>query len=141
MSYAIHSGEMTVATIKLERNHLMKKVIFTLACCALIAPLASAKDSKRTKPWHFAFITEKPITITATSNANRVVGAAAASYQPASALVVHQDGPGRYVLDEPGRVFNNRGEPISARIKPGTRLHVYFTGDAGAQAIERVVVD
>src|SRR3954469_10705435 len=124
-----------------ERNHLMKKVLFTLACCALIAPLASAKDSKRTKPWHFAFITEKPITITATSNPSRVVGAAAASYQPASALVVYQDGPGRYVLDERGRVFNNKGEPVSTRIKPGTRLHVYFTGNAGVQTIDRLVVD
>ena len=120
----------------------MKKVIFTLACCALVAPLASAKDSRQTKPWHFAFITERPITVTALSTTTKAVGAAAASYQPANALVVHQDGAGRYVLDAAGRVFNNKGQAIrTSSVRAGTRMHVYFASEDGSQTIDRVVVD
>ncbi|MFL6514831.1 MAG: hypothetical protein ACJ8M1_07395 [Chthoniobacterales bacterium] len=120
----------------------MKKIIFTLACCAIVAPLAFAKDSKQTKPWHFAFITEKPITITAPGSTSRVEGGSAASYQPASALVVHQDGAGRYVLEGAGRLFNSKGDAIHTRsVKPGTRLHVYFASEDGIQTIDRVVVD
>ena len=120
----------------------MKKVIVSFVCCALIAPLAFGKDShKRTKAWHFAFVSEPPITITAPSTGMRVEGGAAASYQPANALVVYQDGPGRYVLDARGRVFNNKGEAIHTAIKPGTPLHVYFATNEGVQTVDRVVVD
>jgi hypothetical protein len=125
----------------------MKKIIVSIACCALIAPLAFAKDpkgknSKQTRAWHFAFVTERPITITASSTPARVTGGAAAGYQPANTLVVHQDGPGRYVLDERGHVFNSKGEVIRGAIKPGTPVRVYFTtDDAGMQTIDHVVVD
>ena len=109
--------------------------------------LAFAKDqkgksSKQTRAWHFAFITERPITVTATTPGARVEGGAAAGYQPARTLVVHQDGAGRYVLDGVGHVFNTKGELVRSAIKPGTPLHVYFANDeAGMQIIDRVVVD
>ena len=125
----------------------MKKIIVSIACCALIAPLAFGKDqngksSKRTRAWHFAFVTERPITISAPSTNARVAGGAAAGYQPAKTLVVQQDGAGRYVLDEAGRVFDSKGEVVRTAIKPGTRVHVYFaTDDAGVQTIDHVVVD
>jgi hypothetical protein len=124
-----------------EGNHLMKKMIFTLACCALIAPLGFGKDIKHVKAWHFAFISEPPITVTATTAGMRVEGAAAATYQPLTALVVQQDGPGRYVLEESGHVFNSKGEAVHGSIRPGTRMHVYFAKNNGIQTIERVVVD
>jgi hypothetical protein len=136
-----------VGTINLEGNKLMKKIMVSIACCALIAPLAFAKEpnrknSKQVRAWHFAFVTEPGLTITAPSTNARVAGAAAADYQPARTLVVQQDGPGRYVLDESGHVFNSKGEAMRTAIKPGTRMHVFFaTDDAGRQTIDRVVVD
>ena len=125
----------------------MKKVIVGIACCALIAPLAFAKDIKgkelrRTRPWHFAFVAEKPVTVTATSPNQRVEGGSAASYQPPGTIVVHQDGPGLYILEARGRVFNSRGEIVEGTVSPGTRMHVYFTkDDAGVQTVDRVVID
>lgn len=125
----------------------MKKLIVSIACCALIAPLAFAKEpnrknSKQVRAWHFAFVTEPGLTITAPSTNARVAGGAAADYQPARTLVVQQDGPGRYVLDESGHVFNSKGEALRTAIKPGTRMHVYFaTDNAGMHTIDHVVVD
>ena len=131
-----------VATINLEGIKLMKKLIGSIACCALMAPLAFGKDTKQTRPWHFAFITERPVTVTATSPNIRVEGGAAAVYQPAGTLVVHQDGPGLYILEARGRVFNNRGEIMQGAVRPGTRMHVYFTkDDAGVQSVDHIVVD
>jgi hypothetical protein len=129
------------------RNHLMKKIIVTIACCALLGPLAFAKDqqgknSKQTRAWHFAFITERPVTVTAPNPGARIEGGAAASYQPANTLLVHQDGPGRYVLDGSGHVFNSKGEAVRSGIKPGTPVHIYFGKDeAGMHTIDHVVVD
>ena len=120
----------------------MKKLIVSLACCAMIAPLAFAKDPKPTRAWNFAFVTEPPVTITATNSRTIVEGGAAAGYQPAKTLVVHQDGGGRYVLDGRGHVFNTKGEAIQTAIRAGTPVHVYFASDAsGRQTIDRVVVD
>jgi hypothetical protein len=138
---------MQVATINLEGNTFMKKVIVSIACCALIAPLALAKDqkgknSKQTRAWHFAFVSEPAITITASSANARIEGGAAADFQPAKTLVFHQDGPGRYVLDGSGHVFNSKGELVRSAIKPGTPVRVYFASDnAGMQTIDHVVVD
>src|SRR3954462_4765249 len=94
--------KMKIGTINLERKAPMKKLIASgIACCALIAPLAFAKDqnannNKQVRAWHFAFLTERPITITAPPPNAKVSGGVAAGYQPANTLVVHQDGPGRY---------------------------------------------
>jgi hypothetical protein len=135
---------------QLGGNRIMKKVIIvSLACCALIAPLAIAKDqngksSKRTRASHFAFVTQQQpgVTITAPSTPTRVTSGAAAAYQPPGTLVVQQDGPGRYVLEGPGHVFNSKGEAIRTAIKPGTPVRVYYAADeAGKQTIDRVVVE
>ena len=124
---------------------MKKMIVSTIASCALIAPLALAKDQHAknwVRPWHFAFITERPLTITAPNSNVQAVGGAAAAYQPAKTFVVQHDGLGRYVLDEPGHVFNSKGELVRTRIYPGTRVHVYFANDeSGKKTIDRVVVD
>ena len=145
----IASGENAVETINLESSNIMKKVIISIACCALVAPLAFAKDIKgkelkRTRPWHVAFLAETPatVTVTAPSPNQRVEGGLAASYQPTRTIVVYQDGPGTYILGARGRVFNSRGEMVEGPVSPGTRMHVYFIkDDAGLQTVDRVVID
>ncbi len=124
----------------------MKKVIVsTIACGALIAPLALAKDQNGknwVRPWHFAFLTERPLTVTAPTSKTQSVQGTAAAYQPAKTLVVQQDGLGRYVLDEPGHVFNSKGELVRGRLRPGAPVRVYFAADEdGKKTIDRVIVD
>ena len=75
----------------------MNKTIVTLACCALIAPLAFAQPSST----HKRQTATETITVTGaiiTTTTER----AAASDQPVKTLVVREDGsnnPGRYVLN------------------------------------------
>jgi len=130
-------------------SKIMKKVIIGIACCALVAPLAFAKDIKgkelkRARPWRVAFLAETPanVTVTAPSPNQRVEGASVASYSPTRTIVVRQDGPGTYILEARGHVFNSRGEMVEGPISPGTRMHVYFIkDDAGTQTVDRVVID
>ena len=137
----IPSGENALGTINLESSNIMKKVIIGIACCALVAPLAFAKDKKGKELKQT--VAETSVTVTATSpNQQRVEGGSAASYQPPGTIVVRQDGPGVYILEARGRVFNSRGEMVEGPISPGTRMHVYFTkDDAGLQTVDRVVID
>ena len=139
----IASGENATGTINLESSNIMKKLIISIACCALVAPLAFAKD-KKGKELKARLLAETPVgvTVTAPSPNQRVEGAMAASYQPPGAIVVRQNGPGLYVLDARGHVFNSRGEMVTGPVTPGTRMHVYFIkDDAGLQTVDRVVID
>lgn len=119
----------------------MNKAIVSIACCALIAPLAFAKESKQKK--HITTATENGVTVTGTS-VTTVEGGAATSYQPAKTLVVAKNDPkdpGRYVLNGRGHVVNTKGEVIRTAIKPGTRVRVYFASTGGVRTIDHVVVD
>ena len=115
----------------------MKKAIITLACCALIAPLAFAQHQKQTTT------TTESVTVTGTVIKMTTEEGAAASYQPAKTLVVREDrsnSPGRYVLNGPGHVVNKLGEVIQTAIKPGTRVRVYYANMGDLRMVDHVVV-
>ena len=117
----------------------MKKIIVTLACCALIAPLAFGQTHKGQTA-----TTEEPITVTGTIMKTTTQDGAAASYQPVKTLVVREDSsnnPGSYVLNGSGHVMNKRGEVIQTAIKPGTHVRVYYVSTGNSRMIDRVVVD
>ena len=120
----------------------MKKTIVTLACCALLAPLAFAQTgSKGTRQ---GTASAEPITVTGTFIKMTTEEGAAASYQPAKTLVVREDRsntPGSYVLNVPGRVVNKAGEIIRTAIKPGTRVRVYYINMGDSRVVDHVVVE
>jgi len=116
----------------------MNKIVVSLACCALIAPLALAKEPKPKK--HTMGYVQQGVTVTAPSTITKTVLGEVAAFQPAGKLVVQQDGPGRYVLDEPGHVFNRRGEMVKGALRPGTGVEIYFAGDGASKTIDHVVV-
>jgi len=118
----------------------MIKTIVTLACCALVAPLAFGQ----TRSNHEGTTTtiEKSVTVTGTIITATEDGAAA-SYQPAKTLVIRQDNaakPARYTLNRPGRVVDKRGDPILAAVQPGTRVRVFYTNIGEQRMIDHVVV-
>jgi hypothetical protein len=120
----------------------MTKTIVTLACCALLAPLAVAQTGSTGTRQGTA--TAEPITVTGTIIKTTTEEGAAASYQPAKTLVVREDRsniPGSYVLNGRGRVVNKAGEVIRTAIKPGTRVHVYYINMGDSRVIDHVVVE
>ena len=119
----------------------MKKIIVTLACCALIAPLAFAQTRSTHKKQKTT--TEEPITVTGKIIQTTTQEGAAANYQPVKTLVVREDrsnNPGKYVLDGPGHIVNRQGELVLTAIKPGTRVHVYYVNTGDLRVVDHVVV-
>ena len=114
---------------------ITKTVVISIACCALVAPLAFGQGSQTVA------VIEKGVTVTGTSPVITVEGGEVASYQPRKTLVVHNQGPGQYVLEGLGHVFNSKGERVQTSIRPGAHVHVYFANNAGTRTIDRVVVD
>ncbi|HXX42419.1 MAG TPA: hypothetical protein VEI58_09155, partial [Chthoniobacterales bacterium] len=131
-----------------EISNKMKRVIVSIACCVLITPLALAKDSSKQKrnqtTGAFATVIERGVTVSATIVDKTPEAGEAANYQPPNTLVVRPYGTndiGRYVLDGPGRVVNQKGEIVRSAIKPGTHVRVYFASTGGVRTIDHVVVD
>ena len=116
----------------------MKKIIVILACCVLIAPLASAKTRKK------GTTTDEAITVTGTVVQTTSEEGAVANYQPTRTLVIREDrsnDPSRYVLEGPGHIVNRRGELVHTPVQPGTRVHVYYVNTGDSRVIDHVVVD
>jgi hypothetical protein len=106
-------------TINFNRGGIiMEKTIITLACCALIAPLASAKT--RSTQTRERIPNEEGVTVTGTIMTTTTEEGAAANYQPPKTLVVLEDRsntPGNYVLDGAGHVVDKHGDVITTTIK------------------------
>jgi hypothetical protein len=123
----------------------MKKTIFTLACCALITPLAFAQTNSTGKGQRAT--TTEAITVTGTIIKTETEGGAgtAASYQPFKTLVVNVDGsnnnPRRYVLNGTGSVVNKAGEAVRTPIKPGSHVRVYYMNTGDSRVVDHVVVE
>jgi hypothetical protein len=117
----------------------MMKTIVTLACCALVAPLAFGQ----TRSNHEGTTTiQQTVTVTGTIITAAEDGAAA-SYQPAKTLVIRQDNaakPARYTLNGPGHVVDKRGDPVLTAVQPGTRVRVFYTSVGDQRMIDHVVV-
>jgi hypothetical protein len=119
---------------------MMKKIVVALAC-TLIASLAFAQTPHSKPPKRVATTTET-ITVTGTFISAATEGSAA-NYQPPNTLVVREDGnnrPGRYVLNGPGHVVDQRGKVIQTAIKPGARVRVYYSNVGDSRVIDHVVV-
>jgi hypothetical protein len=120
----------------------MNKTIITLACCALIAPLASAQTRSKHKKQTTA--TAETVTVTGTIMTTTTEEGAATSYQPPKTLVVREDSsntPGTYVLKGPGHIVNKNGKVIKTAIKPGTHVRIYYVNTGGSRVVDHVVVD
>ena len=116
----------------------MKKLIASLVCCALVAPLAFGKDSK--KRLHLATISARPVTVTAPNIITQMEEGQVAGFQPAGSVIIQQDGPGRFTLDDPGRVLNRRGEVVTGPLRRGALVQVYFAENGSVKTVDHIVV-
>ena len=118
----------------------MKRTIVTLACCALIAPLAFAQTGSTSKKQ--TATTAEAVTVTG-QTITAIEEGAATSYQPAKTLVIREDSsnkPGTYVLNGPGLIVDKAGAPVKTAVKPNTHVRVYFTNNGEEHVIDHIVV-
>ena len=115
----------------------MKKIIVTLAC-ALITPLAFAQTSTTT--------TEQTTTstqpTTTTDTTTTYTTGAVTTYEPGKTIVVKSDqGPVSFALGTAARIVDTAGKVVTAPLRAGQKVRVYYTGPTESRSVERVVVE
>ena len=114
----------------------MNKSIITVAC-ALIAPVAFAQTSTTTTEQ----TTTAPATTTTTSTTYEV--GTVDTYTPGKTIVVNREreGPVSFALGTAARIVNGAGKVVTAPLRPGEKVRVYYTGTGDTRVVERVQVE
>jgi ABC-type Fe3+-hydroxamate transport system substrate-binding protein len=115
----------------------MKKTIITVAC-ALVAPMAFAQTSTTTTE---QTTTTQPATTTETTTTTYSSGTVT-TYEPGKTIVVKSpEGPVSFALGTAARVVDGAGKIITAPLRAGQKVRVYYTGPTEKRTVERVVVE
>ena len=116
----------------------MKKTLIALVC-VLVTPLAFAQTSTTTTEQ--TTTNTQPTTTTQTTTTTTTEGTVT-TYEPGKTIVVKSDqGPVSFALGTAARVVNGAGHVVKSALKPGQRVHVYYTGAGETRVVDRVVVD
>src|SRR5437667_2906127 len=112
----------------------MKKSIITLGC-ALIAPLAFAQTSTTTTEQ----TTTAPVTTSETTTTYST--GTVTTYEPGKTIVVKSpEGPVSFALGTASRIVDGAGKIVTAPLRAGQKVRVYYTGPTDKRTVERVVV-
>ena len=112
----------------------MKRTIIGIAC-ALVAPLAFAQTSTTTTE------TTEPATTTQTTSTTYTAGTVS-TYEPGKTVVVRGDqGPVSFALGTAARIVDGAGKVVTAPLRAGQKVRVYYTGPTEHRTVERVIVE
>ena len=116
----------------------MNKSIITVAC-ALIAPVAFAQTSATTTE---QTTTTAPATTTTTTSTTYEAGTVD-TYTPGKTIVVKSErqGPVSFALGTAARVVDGAGKIVTAPLRAGQKVRVYYTGTGDTRVVERVQVE
>ena len=115
----------------------MKKSILTLAC-ALITPLAFAQTSSTTTE---QTTTTNPATTTTETTTTYSAGTVT-TYEPGKTIVVKSEqGPVSFALGTAARIVDGAGRIVTAPLRSGQKVKVYYTGTGETRVVERVMVE
>src|SRR5438477_1802289 len=119
------------------REGIMNKSIITVAC-ALIAPVAFAQTSTTTTER----TTTAPVATTTTESTTYETGTVS-TYTPGKTIVVksEREGPVSFALGTAARVVNGAGRSVTAPLRPGEKVRVYYTGTGDTRVVEHVQVE
>lgn len=108
----------------------MKSILLSIVC-ALAAPLAFAQVSTTTT---------QPATTTETTTT--YTAGTVTTYVPSKTIVVKSDqGPVSFALGTAARVVNGAGKIVTAPLRAGERVRVYYTGTGDTRVVNHVVVE
>ena len=115
----------------------MNKSIIT-AACALIAPLAFAQTSTTTTE---QTTTSAPATTTTTESTYET--GTVDTYTPGKTIVVKSErqGPVSFALGTAARIVNGAGKIVTAPLRPGQKVRVYYSGTGDTRVVEHVQVE
>jgi hypothetical protein len=118
------------------KRNTMKKMIIGLACAA-IAPFAFAQTSTTTTEQ----TTTAPATTTTTESTTYSAGTVT-TYTPGKTIIVKsEEGPVSFALGTAARIVDGAGKVVTAPLRAGQRVRVYYTGPTEKRVVERVVVE
>jgi hypothetical protein len=104
--------------------------------CALVAPLAFAQTTTTTTE---QTTTTEPVTTTQTTT---YTTGAVTTYEPGKTIVVRSDqGPISFALGTAARIIDGAGKVVTAPLRAGQKVRVYYTGPTEKRVVERVVVE
>ena len=131
----------------------MKKAIIGLVC-ALLTPLAFAQTSMTTseetttstKPAtttsEETTTSTNPATTTETTTSTTYTAGTVTTYEPGKTVVVKSDeGPVSFALGTAARVVDAAGNVVTAPLREGQKVRVYYTGPTESRTVERVIVE
>ena len=116
----------------------MNKSIITVAC-ALLAPVAFAQTSTTTTEQ----TTTAPVATTTTESTTTYEAGTVTTYTPGKTIVVKSErqGPLSFALGTAARVVNGAGKIVTAPLRPGQKVKVYYTGNGDTRVVEHVQVE
>jgi hypothetical protein len=115
----------------------VKKTIIALVC-ALVAPLAFAQTSTTTT--EETTTTKQPVTTTQTTTT--YTAGTVTTFEPGKTVVVKSDqGPVSFALGTAARIVDTAGKVVTAPLRAGQKVRVYYTGPGETRVVERVVVE
>jgi hypothetical protein len=114
----------------------MKKTIIALVC-GLAAPLAFAQTSTTTTE---ETTTSRPTTTTQTTMTYET--GTVTTYEPGKTIVVRgEQGPVSFALGTAANIVNAAGQAVTAPLRAGQKVRVYYTGPTERRTVERVIVE
>jgi hypothetical protein len=117
----------------------VKRTIIGLVC-ALIAPLAFAQTSTTTT--EETTTSTKPATTSETTTTTTYATGAVTTYEPGKTIVVKSDqGPVSFALGTAARIVDTAGKVVTAPLRTGQKVRVYYTGPTESRTVERVIVE
>jgi hypothetical protein len=116
----------------------VKKTIIALVC-GLAAPLAFAQTSTTTTQ---ETTTSRPTTTTETTTSTTYETGTVTTYEPGKTIVVRgEQGPVSFALGTAANIVNAAGKAVTAPLRAGQRVRVYYTGPVEHRTVERVIVE
>jgi len=115
----------------------VKRTIIGLLC-ALVTPIAFAQTSTTTT--EETTTSTKPAVETVTSTT--YTAGTVTTYEPGKTVVVKGDeGPVSFALGTAAHIVNTAGKVVTAPLRAGQKVRVYYTGPTEHRTVERVIVE
>ena len=115
----------------------MKKTIIALVC-GLVAPLAFAQTSTTTT--EETTTSTRPSTTMTTSTTYEA--GTVTTYEPGKTIVVRgEQGPVSFALGTAANIVDAAGKAVTAPLRSGQKVRVYYGGPTEHRTVERVIVE